>query len=370
MRNKPQIRRFRLAALVGIFLIGTMGMAHADTPAHAAESQETDVGRKRFAEGVAAFKSGKYEEARVSFQQSYAVKPAPPALRNLAAAELKTKRYLDAARHFSTYLKTTKPSEIDRADVVQQSLAEAKTHCAMLVVETNVAGAVIGVDGEIIGRTPLDADPWLLEPGEHAVTARLEGYDDHNERQRLEAGRTTRIFVALQPNGITARSPLAATPAPAAKLASSSEGRTPGVGEEPHVMQPLPPSPDSAARVSVVPLAIGGAITITGLAFGIGYSVASNSNAQDHDALLASIPGPSPKCGNMTPYAAECAEMQRLGDKSDTQRNMATAGFVVAGVAGAATLAYWLWPRSSRSQGMVVPTVAPAYAGIQWRSSF
>jgi hypothetical protein len=72
----------------------------------------------------------------------------------------------------------------------------------------------------------------------------------------------------------------------------------------------------------------------------------------------------------MTPYAAECAEMQRLGDKSDSQRNMATAGFVVAGVAGAATLAYWLWPRSSRSQGIMVPTVAPAYAGIQWRSSF
>jgi hypothetical protein len=369
MRNKPQIRRLHLASLVGALLVGTMGMARADPRPQPAESQETDVGRKRFAEGVAAFKSGKYEEARVSFQQSYAVKPAPPALRNLAAAELKTKRYLDAARHFSTYLKTTKPSEIDRADVVQQSLAEAKTHCAMLVVETNVTGAVIGVDGEIIGRTPLDADPWLLEPGEHVVTARLEGYDEHNERQRLEAGRTTRISVALQPNGITARSPLAATPAAAEKLASSSEGRTPG-GEEQHAMQPLPPSPDSAPRVSVVPLAIGGAITITGLAFGIGYSVASNSNAQDHDALLASIPGPSPKCGSMTPYATECAEMQRLGDKSDTQRNMATAGFVVAGVAGAATLAYWLWPRSSRSQGMVVPTVAPAYAGIQWRSSF
>ena len=62
--------------------------------------------------------------------------------------------------------------------------------------------------------------------------------------------------------------------------------------------------------------------------------------------------------------------MHRLGDKSEMQGNMATAGFVVAGVAGAATLAYWLWPRSSRPQGMVVPTVAPAYAGIQWRSSF
>jgi hypothetical protein len=35
-----------------------------------------------------------YEEARISFQQSYALKPAPAALRNLAGAELRTGHYL------------------------------------------------------------------------------------------------------------------------------------------------------------------------------------------------------------------------------------------------------------------------------------
>jgi hypothetical protein len=62
--------------------------------------------------------------------------------------------------------------------------------------------------------------------------------------------------------------------------------------------------------------------------------------------------------------------VQNLADKVDAQRKLATGGFVVAGVAGAATLVYWLWPRGSRSQGMVVPSFSPAYAGIQWRSSF
>ena len=164
MRNKLQIRRFRLVPQVGIVVIAMLGTAHAEPRPRPANPHEIDVGRQRFMEGVAALKNGKYEEARISFQQSYALKPAPAALRNLAATELKTGRYVDAARHFTTYLKTTKPSEIDRPGVVQQGLAEAKSHCGMLLVETSVPGAEIAVDGEMVGRTPLDADPWLVIP--------------------------------------------------------------------------------------------------------------------------------------------------------------------------------------------------------------
>jgi hypothetical protein len=294
-------------------------------------------------------------------------------LRNLAAAELKTGRYLDAARHFTTYLKTTKPSEIDRPEVIHQGLAEAKSHCGMLLVETSVPAAEIVVDGEIIGKTPLDADPWVVEPGEHVVTAHLDGYEDHSERHRLEAGRVLRVSIALQPSGLGARAgilPEVVASAPTERFASSPTSRTPDPGGQPPVMQPLPPSHDSGAQVSVAPVAIGGAITIAGLALGIGYNAASNANGRDRDDLLASIPGPSPKCGAGTPYAASCDEAQKLGDKADTQRSVATAGFVAAGVVGVATLAYWLWPRSSRSQGMVVPTMSPSYAGIHWQSGF
>src|SRR5689334_17070101 len=126
MRYQPQIRRLRFASKMGIVLLGMVGMVQAEPRSRPSDVHETDVARKRFMEGVASLKSGKYEEARVSFQQSYALKPSPAGLRNLAATELKTKHYLDAARHFTTYLKTTKPSEIDRPESIQQGLAEAK----------------------------------------------------------------------------------------------------------------------------------------------------------------------------------------------------------------------------------------------------
>jgi hypothetical protein len=256
-------------------------------------------------------------------------------------------------------------------DLVEQAFAEAKSHCGMLVVETNVKGAEIGVDGETIGRTPLGADPWWVEPGEHVVTAHLDGYDEHRERHNLDAGRTLRVFVTLLPNGLVASSGTLSDPAIAAagaRLASSTEGRSVRPGDDGRD-QP-PPGYDNRSRVAVVPIAIGGALTIAGLAAGIGYSLASSANANDRDALLAAIPGPSPKCGSGTPYGASCAQAQDLDDKSASQRTLATTGFVVAGAVGAATLVYWLWPRSSPTQGLMVPAVAPAYAGIQWQSSF
>jgi hypothetical protein len=373
MRNHLRHRRFRFASQLGIVVVASLGTAHADPPPRPRDSHEIDVGRKRFTEGVAALKNGKYEAARVSFQQSYALKPAPAALRNLAATELKTGRYLEAARHFTTYLKTTKPSEIDRPAVVQQGLAEAKSHCGMLLVETSVPGADIGVDGENIGRTPLEADPWLVTPGEHVVTARLEGYEDHSERHPVEAGRILRISIALRPHGLIAETRLApevTTSAPAETPPSAPVNGTAPIPTETHATQTVSPFPENAPRVGVAPIVIGGVITIAGLAAGIAYSAASRSSGQQRDTVLAGIPGPSPKCGSMTPFAAACDEALDLGDRADAQRNLATAGFVVAGAAGAATLVYWLWPRGSRSQGVLVPTAAPAYAGVHWRSSF
>jgi hypothetical protein len=374
MRNDAEGRSFRLPTRLAILFIAAAGLAHADPRPPTTNSQDMDVGRKRFAEGVTALKNGKYEDARISFQQSYALKPAPAALRNLAAAELKTGRYVDAARHFAVYLKTTKPADIDRIDLVEQALVEAKSHCATLVVETNVNGAEIGVDGETIGRTPLGADPWWVEPGEHVVTAHLDGYDDHREKHHFDTGRTLRIFVTLLRSGLVASSstsPHPGTSAAGERLASSTEGRSAGPGDDGRDRQfSPPPSAEKSAGVAVLPLAIGGAITIAGLAAGIGFSLASSANADDRDAVLATIPGPSPKCGSGTPYAASCERAQNSDDKSASQHTLATAGFVAAGAAGAATLVYWLWPRSSPSQGLIVPAVAPAYAGIQWRSSF
>lgn len=374
MRNRWQNRPSRLFSRVALFLVMAVRVAEADPRPRSDEPQDADVGRRRFEEGIAALTNGKYEAARIAFQQSYALKPAPAALRNLAASELKTGRYVEAGRHFATYLKTTKKAEIERADVVERGLAEAQSHCGMLLVETNVGGVEIGVDGEAIGRTPLGTDPWLVDPGEHVITARLEGYDDHSERQNLEAGRTLRIAITLRRKDLATLSGLSLNTPPAARGAKTSislEGRSFGSQEASRAWQPpVPDRYDQPSRIAIAPLVIGGTVTAAGLAVGIGYTMASSASGHDRDALLANIPGTSPKCASGTPNLVSCAQVKKLDDKSQKERTVATAGFVAAGVAGAATLVYWLWPRRSPSQALLLPAVAPAYAGIQWQSNF
>lgn len=64
-----------------------------------------------------------------------------------------------------------------------------------LAVESVPAGAVVYVDGEIAGRTPLRMKG--LEPGDHRVALRKEGYLDNNRVVRLGAGATETLRVEL-----------------------------------------------------------------------------------------------------------------------------------------------------------------------------
>jgi Flp pilus assembly protein TadD len=54
-----------------------------------------DVARQRFQDGVKAFDAGRFEEARVAFEQAYTLSQSPAVLLNLGVAEAKTNRCVD-----------------------------------------------------------------------------------------------------------------------------------------------------------------------------------------------------------------------------------------------------------------------------------
>ena len=161
-------------------------------------NESLKTARRRFQEGVAAVDAGNYEAARVAFQQAYALKPHPSVLRNLGQAELRTGHYLEAARHLSTFLReTTFGSAADR-EVVSKSLSQAEAEVAKLLVDVDVAGADITVDGEVVGRSPTP-DPFYAEPGERMIRIQKDGYEPYVKSQVVEAGRTTHLKIALDP---------------------------------------------------------------------------------------------------------------------------------------------------------------------------
>src|SRR5258707_7055965 len=114
----------------------------------------TETARRRFQEGVKFFDQKKFEEARAAFLQAYALKHHPAVLLNLAQSEIRSGHPLEAARHFSGYLReSANTSPAERADA-EKGLASARTKLGRIHV-TAATGAQVTVDGEAIGQAPL-----------------------------------------------------------------------------------------------------------------------------------------------------------------------------------------------------------------------
>lgn len=83
---------------------GTTAALSAALVAASASARAGDISTReaeaRFQEGLARVKSHDFEAARVSFAQAYAVLHRPQILWNLALAEEKTARVVEALQHF------------------------------------------------------------------------------------------------------------------------------------------------------------------------------------------------------------------------------------------------------------------------------
>jgi len=108
---------------------------------------------------------------------------------------------------------------------------------------------------------------------------------------------------------------------------------------------PAPLAPTEQAHRSIVPVIIGGAVFAIGVGAGIGFRLASNSKYDDAKALVA-------KNGAYGCYgvsSTDCATQKTAWQSKDRDRNLSTAGFIVAGAALLAVPIYWYWPRSNGS---------------------
>src|SRR5271154_1023514 len=81
-------------------LASTPAWAQSDPP----DAATTALARVRFKEGVTFYDAGKFEQARVSFLQAYALKRHPLVLINVALSCLKSGHAVDASRDFRQFL--------------------------------------------------------------------------------------------------------------------------------------------------------------------------------------------------------------------------------------------------------------------------
>lgn len=219
--------------------VATVARDASAAPKEAAPPSDpiVELARQKFQEGVKLFDARKYEEARVAFTQSYALKKHPLTLYNLAQSELKSNHAMESIRHLQQYQNENPDLKPDDRSNADKLLVEARTKVGRLQVAVNINGADILVDDAIAGHSPL-AQPIDVEPGARKIEVRAQGYASVAMQVSAVAGQVTPIGLSLAAGNSTAPAaivPIAAAPVAAAQL--------PVAQPMPSNVEPVAPSP-------------------------------------------------------------------------------------------------------------------------------
>lgn len=204
--------------LCGYSLGFTSGVVAQDPEAaeSAPEEQNTpedrsavDQAREHYRTGMTRFDAHDYRSAIAEFHLAARLVPSADLWFNIARAHEEVGELLPAVEHYQFYLRDrVDPPDRQaveariaslqaRAEEARAALERAPT-TGTLRLSSNLDGALVRLDGQDIGRSPL-TDPMELSPGRHELALELDGYLPFRSTVRLEAGLTTAAYADLQP---------------------------------------------------------------------------------------------------------------------------------------------------------------------------
>jgi tetratricopeptide (TPR) repeat protein len=359
-----------IVAALAIFAASPALAQPAPTP------EEVQQAQVRWNEGKAYFDAGNFEAARVAFKQAYTVFPHAAFLQNLGEAELRTGRHVEAARHFTAFLRASSTGSPAQRELAKKSLAKAAERLGSIIVTTNVDDAEIRIDDEVVGRSPLGSLAWFVEPGRHLITARKDGYLDGTERIDVAIGPPRSVLVRVQrvvggtsepppDDPRPGRAPVGAAPPPVS-LANESSGGTLAMSTE---------SRRSGLPARTVVLLSGAALTLGAAAVGVVYTLRTNADAtriRNDAAKLAEFATaqdrrPDQVCfePNEPVIVNFCNGHNDNVAQQQADRRIRDVALVGAGVLGVATLAtFFIWRPRSAPPVSVGPALSPSAPGV------
>ena len=320
------------------------GRASAQPAAAQAGSQVNADAQQLFADGQAATKLNQWDKARTLFQGAWRIQQHWKIAASLGRAELKVGRMRDAAEHLAFALREVPANTLTPVDQkpMDEMLAQARAKVGAVKVSGAPDGAEVMVDGVVVGKAPLKGE-LFLEPGKHRVGGRREGYVD---------GEGSVVAVAGNEAGVD----LGMVKVPEAKAVGAGAPVAEGA---------VPPAAGPNKGLVIA----GAALAAVGLGMGIGFMVKSSAKADERDRLIAS----ASKRDMCVPLARTCHPAVGDADAAYVSNSrVSTASYVAAGIIGAATLTYALFPRSSKkSEGPSVTVVAgPGIAAVALSGSW
>lgn len=317
--------------------------------------------RRTFNAANAAYDAGDYERARQLYLQAYKINATANITFNLARAELKLSRFVEAARHFSacTRAEDAQPSLRQSA---REALQEAERHVGKLLIDVNVDGADVFVDAESFGPSPIPGQAVYVAPGRHVASARKDLVGEATRTIEVDAGQSVAIALKIeQPTIERARS---------SEIQGTGNDRNTASGSS----EARPASTDRGpTSTRSVVLWTGAGVAVASLGFATYFALKGNASANDADRTFDTLRSQygSNACSN--PSAAPlCAQGDgQLSDKVDALRN-ANRALWIGGLIGVATAgAFFLWrPAEHRSHTVIAAQLSREGLGISLSGRF
>ncbi|WP_437990158.1 PEGA domain-containing protein [Sorangium sp. So ce145] len=333
------------------------------SPQAAAPDEATARADALYKQGVRLYSEKKWKEAEAVFLEAWALTPTFDVAYNVGSAAYQQGKHALAAEHLSFALRhwPLLSAVAHLKPTAQQRLATSRAHVGALAVTVSAPLAEVLVDGKPAGKAPL-AGEIFVEPGEHEIEARLDGYAPAQKSVRVAKGETAAVTLTL-----------AATKSEAAVKADEKKGTTAvphrPVADQPSAKPGLPVAvPAPVEQRSWIPVIALGAASVVGLGVGLGLTVASNDAVADKDERKQRILQEGGQCIEpVAAFAERCTALRSAGSRADTLGNGARVAFIASGAFAAASVTYLLWPRAYAT---AVPEVRADGAGLTLLGAF
>lgn len=152
--------------------------------------------REAFQRGLEQANNLQWSEASESFERSYQLYPRPQTLFNLGLAYRALGRYREGTETLERYLRDANVPPDLRAQV-DEALAEMRRSVARITLNVVPANATVTVDEQPVRA----GEELLLNPGNHTLGARAEGYANYARTLTVTRGETRHFDVNLDRRG-------------------------------------------------------------------------------------------------------------------------------------------------------------------------
>jgi hypothetical protein len=314
----------RLATLVGCFSFSAAAHAQSD-------AEQRQQAREHFRLGNEAFARHDREAALAEYQKAYVLGKSFDIACNLGRVEYELELWPHAAEHLDECLENFSASLRTELRIAEEKLSalydDVRTKVALLRIDVLPdRGAQVSVgERSVLGPWPAKV---YVTPGEHVVSARLDGHAPASRTLLLAAGAEQVVQLALireeQPK------PAVATPSASSGAASGSTSTstsTPSSGQV---------GSDSRSH-NWVPAYILGGVTVASLATSFVFRGMASNDEEDADRLRK-------EAGDCRGSAsASCQSLGEAVDAHNTNATVSNVTLAVAGVGAAATIGYVLY---------------------------